>query len=378
VLPLHHAMPFLASVVLPGLIGAHIVIENDLRRIRDRMQEFRPTIFFGVPALYEIMYRNVMARAESEGRLARLQAWQKRLRAIKKLTGVNLAPLVFRPVHKALGGRLRFLVSGGAALNPQTARDFFSLGLPLLQGWGMSEAAPAIAVQRFSKRHFRFTRFYEDHAGSVGPTLPGVEIKLADVPEKGIRVAEQGEGEMLVRGDNVFMGYWRAEDLTREALSDGWLRTGDLGRIDSEGNVYLTGRSKYVIVLDSGEKVHPDELEAKFSESSLIEDVCVVGRQGRDKVQVSAIVYPNVDATLSRLTEDGAEANEGAVRRLVTAEIERFGRELAAYKRVSRIELTDSPLPKTALRKVARGQLQDEYDFEYERWLASRETDSPG
>src|SRR5262249_41651056 len=162
------------------------------------------TIFFGVPALYEVMYRNILARAESEGRLATLQRVQRLVVWIKRLTGVSLAPLLFRSVHKAVGGRLRFLVSGGAALKPETAFAFFSLGLPLLQGWGMTEASPVVALQRFSPGRFRFSRYYEKHTGSVGPAVPGVEVKLVDVPDKGISVAESGEGEVLVRGDNVF------------------------------------------------------------------------------------------------------------------------------------------------------------------------------
>ena len=257
VLPMHHAMPFLAAVILPSLVGAHFVMENDLRRIRDRLREHRPTILFGVPALFDVVYRNVLARAESEGRLHLFLALQKLVIGVKKLTGVNIGHIAFKQVHRALGGRLRFLVSGGAALSPRTALAFFSLGLPLLQGWGMSEAAPAVALQRFDKRRFRYTRYYESHVGSVGPALPGVQVRLVDVPEKGISVAESGEGEVYIRGDNVFMGYWDAPVETAEAIQDGWLRTGDLARIDNDGNIYLTGRSKYVIVLDSGEKVIP-------------------------------------------------------------------------------------------------------------------------
>ena len=126
-----------------------------------------------------------------------------------------------------------------------------------------------MAVQRFTRARFRFTNYYEKHTGSVGPALPGVEVRLIDVPEKGIRVTEGGEGEVLVRGPNVFMGYWDAPRSDPEAPRHGWLRTGDLGRIDREGNIYLTGRSKYIIVLESGEKVHPDELEANLRQSPL-------------------------------------------------------------------------------------------------------------
>ena len=371
VLPLHHAMPLMAAVVLPTLVGAQVVIENDLRRVRDRIQAYRPTVFFGVPALYEIVYRNVLARAEAEGRLPTLQRWQARLGAIKRVTGLNLAPLLFRPVHKALGGRLRFLVSGGAALNPETARDFAGLGLPLLQGWGMSEASPTIAIQRFSRRRFLLGHYYERHAGSVGEPLPGVEVRLVDLPEKDIRVADYGEGEVVVRGENVFQGYWQAPEATAAALRDGWLYTGDLGRIDAEGNIWLTGRSKYIIVLDSGEKVHPDELEEKLARSELIEDVCVLGRKARDRTQVTAVIYPRVEAIRQAAAAQGTDLSEAGVRSLIGAEAERLGQELAAYKRVGRIELSDAPLPKTALRKVARGQVADDYAFDLERWLAS-------
>jgi long-chain acyl-CoA synthetase len=367
VLPLHHALPFLAAAVLVPLIGGTVVIENDLRRIRDRLQEHSPTVFFGVPALYELMYRNVIARAEAEGRLSKLRRAQRALRLMKRLTGVNLAPVVFRQVHQALGGKLRFMVSGGAALNPQTMLDFSCLGLPLLQGWGMSEASPAIAAQRFSPWRFRFTNYYEKHAGSVGPPLPGIEVKLIDVPGKDIRVSERGEGEVCVRGPSVFAGYWGAEEETRAAIVDGWLHTGDVGRIDKQGNIYLTGRSKYIIVLGSGEKVFPDEVEATLQQSPLLADVVVVEREARGKPQVAALVYPDVEVARER----SAPLDEEELRRMVADDVDRRCREMAAYKRVTVIELTDSPLPKTPLRKVARGALAPSYEFSFERWLAS-------
>ena len=373
VLPLHHALPFLATVVVPPLVGAKIVIENDLRRIRDRLQQHRPTIFFGVPALYDLVYRNILARAETEGRLERLQKALGVARRVKQASGVNIGQLLFRPVHSALGGRLRFLVSGGAALNPATATNFFELGLPLLQGWGMTEAAPVIAVQRFSSRRFRFTRFYEQHAGSVGPAVPGVEMRLIDVPDKDIRVAAGGEGEAIVRGPNVFQGYWQADELTAETKLDGWLRTGDLARIDRDGNIYLTGRSKYVIVLDSGEKVHPDEIEQKLADGETIEDVCITGRSSRGKVQVTAVVYPRLEGLREQALTAGVELSAASLERLVSDEVQRLTRDIAAYKRISRIELTDTPLPKTVLRKVARGRLDDAYGFDFQRWLETAE-----
>jgi long-chain acyl-CoA synthetase len=180
-----------------------------------------------------------------------------------------------------------------------------------------------------------------------------------------------------VRGANVFRGYWQAEETTREALVDGWLRTGDLGRIDKAGNIYLTGRSKYIIVLDSGEKIHPDELEDNLAASEVIEDAVIVPRSDRDKTVVAAVIYPSVEEAKKRI--EGAEEplSEASLRKLVQSEVDRRGRELAGYKRIARIELTDAQLPKTALQKIARGRVEDAYEFNFERWLASAEEETP-
>lgn len=371
VLPLHHAFAFIATAIMPALVGAHAIVESDLRRLRNRLEEYSPTIFFGVPALYELMYRGILSQAEAQGRLEQMKTWLKRVRLVKRVTGVNLGPLVFRSVHRALGGRIRFMVSGAAALKSQTGLDFFALGLPLVQGSGVTEGSLAIAVQRFSRWRFLFTRYYEHHVGSVGAPLPGVEVRLIDVPEKGISVAARGEGELVLRGSNVFQGYWQAPQQTEAAIVDGWLRTGDLARIAADGSIYLTGRAKFIIVLDSGEKVYPDEIEEKLSESDLVEDICVTGRPAREKTIVAAVVYPRLEAVLTRAQHLGLELDAGAVAKLVSGDIERLCKDLAAYKRVSQIELSDQPLPKTALRKVARGQLAEAYRFDYQRWLTT-------
>ncbi len=364
VLPLHHALPF-ALLLTSSAVGAELTFENDLLRVRDRLQEVKPTIFVGVPALFEQMYRTILRRAESEGRMELFQRGLRVVDVAKRRTGVNLGRLVFREIHQLLGGHLRFIFSGGAALKPETARAFYKLGLPLIQGWGLTEAAPAVAAQRLNTRKFFFSNYYEEHVGSVGQPLEGVEVKLIDVPEKEIYVHLHGEGELIVRGPNVFAGYWQAPEATNAAKAGEWLRTGDLGRIDSEGNIWITGRSKYIIVLDSGEKVVPDELEERYGQSALLEDVCVVPRRNRDKTQVGMIVYPSLEEAQARL--DG-EVSEAAVRKLVQAELDSIARDLAPYKRVVDLVLSDTPLPKTALQKIARGQVAETYSFNVEKW----------
>ena len=376
VLPLHHAFPFI--LFLTGFaVGGETTFENDLLRVRDRLAEVKPTIFFGVPALFEQIYRTILRRAESEGRLELFERGLRIVDVAKRRTGVNLGRLIFREVHQLLGGQLRLMFSGGAALRPETARHFYRLGLPLLQGWGLTEAAPVIAAQDLVQRKFLFSNYYEEHAGTVGVPVDGVEVKLIDVPEKEIYVHLHGEGELVVRGPNVFAGYWEAPKETAEAMADGWLRTGDLGHIDDEGNIWITGRSKYVIVLDSGEKVVPDELEERFSDSDLVEDVCVMPRQKRNKTQVAAVIYPNPDNTLALLAERNEPVTEDSVRALLQQELDTIGREFAQYKRVTELILSDTPLPKTALQKVARGHVADSFSFDIERWKKSMPAAAP-
>ncbi len=369
VLPMHHAFPFTVTMVVAPMVGGEVTFENDLRRIRDRMAEIKPTLFLGVPQLFEIMWRNILHSIEVQGRMETFQKGLRIAEATKKRTGVNIGRIVFRELHNRLGGSLRFAVSGGAALNPQVGLNFAKIGLPIIQGWGLTEASPVLAAQRWSPRKFYMSNYYEERFGTVGQALEGVEIGLIDVPEKELYVHLHGEGELVARGDNITPGYWQAEDTTRAAKVGEWLRTGDVGRIDDEGNVWITGRSKFVIVLDSGEKIHPDEVEEKLELSPVIEDVVVVGRKVRGKIQPSAIVYPSYDAVRERLGEKPPSLE--AVRALVKDEIDRCERDIAPYKRTVDLMLTDEPLPKTpGLRKVVRGSIRDEYTFDLGRWTA--------
>ncbi len=369
VLPVHHAYPFTVGILAVISIGATVTIENDLLRVRDRMADVKPTVFVGVPALYDLMYRAILARMDAEGRREQFERGLRMVEAVKRRTGVNIGRRVFRELHSQLGGRIRFMFSGGAALNPETARAFFRLGVPLLQGWGLTEAAPLCAAQPLSSRKFNFTDYYERHVGSVGRHAENVEIDLIDVPEKEIYVALHGEGELVVRGPNVTPGYWRDENATRAARVGDWLRTGDVGRFDEEGNIYITGRSKYVIVLESGEKVHPDEVEETIQRSDLIEEICILGRNVKDKTQVGAIVYPNYTDAARRCKDAGRELDGETIRALVSEEVRLQEEQLAPYKRVAEIILTDTPLPKNALRKVSREELADSYSFDVDKWV---------
>jgi long-chain acyl-CoA synthetase len=370
-LPLHHAFPFTIAVAGVVAVGAQAAFENDLLRVREAFAEVRPTGFIGVPAVFDLMYRAIEARVETEGRRKRFESGLLTVKRVKNTTGVNIGRRVFSQIHRRLGGRLRFMVCGGAALHPDVALKYFRLGLPLLQGWGLTEAAPVAAIQRWSPYRFWFTNYYEERAGTVGKPLPDVEVRVIDVPDKGIYVHLHGEGELMLRGPNISCGYWKAPDKTSETRVGAWFRTGDLGRIDEEGNIWITGRTKDVIVLESGEKVMPEDLEEGLSESPLIEDICVVPRQVRNKTVVGAIIYPSFAALSQRCRTDNLSLSERCVRAVVADELERLGAEMAPFKRVGEIVLTDTPLPRTILGKVARGRLRDSYSFDVKRWQST-------
>lgn len=377
VLPMHHAFPFLLLLAATA-VGGELTFENDLLRVRDRLREVKPTLFLGVPALFDQVYRAIVRRAETEGRKELFDRGLRIVDVAKRRTGVNLGRLIFREVHQQLGGQLRFLLSGGAALKPETALAFFKLGLPLLQGWGLTEAAPVVSAQDWNSRKFLFTNYYEEHVGTVGTPIDGVEVDLIDVPEKEIYVNLHGEGELVVRGPNVFVGYWQAPEDTANAKAGEWLRTGDLGRLDDEGNIWITGRSKYVIVLDSGEKVVPDELEERVGEMDVVEDVCIVPRTIRNKTQIGAVVYPSVAEVTRILGERGEALTSDAIRKLVQQALDDLAKNMAPHKRISELLLSDRPLPKTALRDVARGQLAESYAFDVEQWkVSTEELDAP-
>jgi len=368
VLPLHHALPFTVGLLAFTSLGVETTLENDLTRLGDRMLEMKPTLFGGVPALFKLMYRAIVRQLEAEGKLGQFQRAVQIVDRVKRATGLNIGPLVFRPLHRRLGGHLRFIVSGGAALDPEIARDYLRLGLPIVQGWGLTETAPVVSVQRWNAAKFLFTRHYEKRAGSVGPPLPGVEVAVLLDDGDGPRISAHGEGELLVRGHNVFLGYYNEPDLTREAKVGDWFRTGDLGRIDGERNVWITGRVKSVIVLESGKKVIPDRIEDLVTPDPLIESICVVPLQIGKKTVVGAIIHPAFNETNEACRERGLPLNEDCIRTVLKERLSQLDARLDLHERIGELVVSDTPLPQTPLGKVARGRVEIPHSFDLERW----------
>ncbi len=368
VLPLHHALPFTVGILTLMSIGVETTLENDLTRLRDRMLETKPTLFGGVPALFKLMYRAVVRQMEVEGRLGQFQRATRVVDYVKRAAALNIGPLVFRPLHRRLGGHLRFMVSGGAALDPETARDYLCVGLPIVQGWGLTETAPVVSVQRWNAAKYLFSRHYEKRTGSVGQPLPGIDVAVLETSGEETRILPRGEGELLVRGPNVFLGYFKEPELTQEAKLGDWFRTGDLGRIDDESNIWITGRAKSVIVLESGKKVIPDRIEDLVAPDPLVQSICVLPLQVGAKAVVGAVVHPDFKETSEACQQRGLPLTEACIRAVLREKLNRLGTILHSYERIDELVLSDTPLPQTPLGKVARGRVEIPQSFDLQRW----------
>jgi long-chain acyl-CoA synthetase len=349
VLPLHHTFEFTAGLLVPLSRGAEVEYLDELTadRISEALGSGRVTAMIGVPALWSLLHRRITQELAAKPGLVE-SAFEALMKGNAKLRdstlGWNLGKLLFWPVHQRFGGRLRLLVSGGSALDPAVQQAFRELGFDLYEGYGLTEAAPVLAVSKPEA---------DAPAGSVGPALPGVELKIADPDAEGV-------GEVLARGPNVMLGYWRGgeapgvdPELTAQVLEGGWLRTGDLGKLDGDGNLTLVGRKKDVIIDGNGKNVYPDEVEDAYREPELVKELCVVGLPDGAAEKVALIVVPEYgDADRA---QDRAE-----VRARLEAHLRAVTASLPFAKRAKVWHVHDGDLPKTATRKVKRGLVREE------------------
>ncbi len=325
-LPINHVFEQVAGTLAPLSLGGTVSIAESLKKIGQNLMEEQPTYFMGVPAIYRLLLGRIMKNV-SEKPLART------------LFAFPLTrPLIAAKVRKSLGGNITF-ISGGAALDPEIAKGMEKLGFTLYQGYGITETSPIISVEcRGGKK-----------PGSVGRVIPGVEVRI-DRPD------EEGVGEILVRGENVMQGYFRRPEATAEVLRDGWYHTGDLGRLDEDGLLYICGRLKNLIVTPNGKNVYPEEVENELLKSSLIAEVMVYGhRIDATSEEVHAQIYPDQEALDAYAATEGiAPLDQAAVEGLLRQEVLRASQGLADYKRVKRFTLRDDEFPKTTTRKIKR------------------------
>lgn len=338
VLPLHHTFEFSTGFLTPFANGTQITYLDELSgdELAKALERGHITGMVGVPALWEMLHRRIKTRLRERGdwladladNVIEFNAW------VRDKTPFNLGPIIFFPIHEGMGGRMRYLISGGSALSEKVQKDLHGLGFTVLEGYGLTESSPVLTVARPENKML---------SGSVGKALPGVEVKI-DSPD------ENGVGEVLARGQNIMAGYFNNEEATNEVLRDRWLRTGDLGRIDEDGNLFIVGRSKDVIIDSNGKNIYPDEIEELYGKSGFIKELSVVGLPDEDGGEkISALVVPDYEHDIA------------LARAAVNAEVEAHFRTVSAslpfFKRVKLMHITPFELPRTATRKVKRPEV---------------------
>ncbi len=338
-LPPHHT--YGSSIMILGhmMIGSEVYISSGLRYITKELREQKPEHLVLVPLYLETFYRRILATVEEKGKAKLLKNMMKVSNVVRHI-GVDARGKLFSSVTEAFGGRLKMVISGGAAINPEIVDFFESVGISTLNGYGITECAPIVAVNRS----------LNPVKGSVGTVLDIDSVKI-DEPN------EDGEGEILVKGSNVMMGYYKDAEATAEAFDEeGYFRTGDYGRLDGS-TLYITGRKKNLIILSNGKNVYPEEIENAISQFSGVVDVIVYEGQSRRGMEHNAIVaeiYPDKEYFEKNSIED--------VKEYFKEKIAEYNKTAVPYKKVAQVKVRRDEFPKNTLRKILRFKLDTTID----------------
>lgn len=316
ILPLNHTFGFTACVLCMIYRGYSVYINSKLRNILSDIKKSSPGHISLVPLFIEKFYKSIWKNVEKQGKdklLKRTIAFSNKMRKI----GIDLRPILFKSVKEAFGGRVEMLISGGAPIDKKYISGFDDLGISIINGYGITECSPIVSTNR----NF-YSRF-----GSVGTAIPGTEVKI-------VNPTSDGEGEIWIKGDGVMMGYYNDPKATEEAFEDGWFKTGDIGRIDDGGFIFITGRKKNIIVLSNGKNVYPEEIEEEILKIENVDEVMVYGE---DDI-LTAEIY----------MEDKSAQDE--VRQKVKALNEVF----PSYKQIKHIKFRENEFEKTTTKKIKR------------------------
>jgi len=345
VLPIHHTFETIAGFLAMFYCGARVTYAESLKSFKliQNMVETGTTILIGVPMLYQLFYDGIMREVEEKGPAFGLifKVLFTLSRVSRTLFRANIGRLLFMQVHQKLGGHFRFWVSGGAAIDPELLDNFDLMGLTIIQGYGLTESSPVISANDLAHNKY----------GSVGRPIPGVCIKIGE------------NDEILATGPNIMQGYFKMPDESKKVLKDGWLYTGDVGRIDKDGYLYITGRIKDVIITSSGLNVYPDEVEFELNKVPYIKESCVIGRKvvsgiKKGSEEVFAVVSPNIEY----FEKLGLSIEENSVFTAISEAVEKLNEKLPMHKRISGVEVRTTEFPKTSTRKIKRFEVRKEME----------------
>jgi long-chain acyl-CoA synthetase len=335
ILPLHHTYECTIGFLTLIYSGGTIAFNEGLRHIQKNLAEVKPTILVTVPLLLENMHKKIWGQIRKRPGMAVLVKILMAACSVLKFIIPGIRRKLFKTIHQSFGGKLRLIVTGAAAVDPAVARGINRLGIKVLQGYGLTECSPLVIGERGN--------FYGN--GSVGLPVPGVEVRI-DNPDA------NGVGEIVTRGDNVMLGYFKDRETTEKCMRDGWFHTGDLGRVGKSGAYYITGRLKNVIVTKNGKNIFPEEVESYINRSPYVLESMVTGYDESGETVVGAHILPNLEVIKEKLKVHAPSVED--IRKIISDVVKAVNREMPLYKRISRFTIRDSDFIKTTTMKIKR------------------------
>lgn len=339
VLPIHHTYACTCGFLCPIYTGASIHFAQSLKTIVDDLQRVHATILLAVPLLYDKMFKRVYKGIHEKKLTSMIVGPLIKAGAVAERFGwKGFRRTVFKEIHERFGGSIRLFIAGGAAQDPLVARGLREFGFCFVQGYGLTETGPILTLNRIEN-------FKDD---SAGIPLPGVTLRIAEPDHLGI-------GEIWARGPNVMLGYYKNETATKSVFEDGWFKTGDLGRIDSDGFLHIMGRMKNVIISKSGENVYPEELEDLLNRSPFVMESLVYGEEDPKQGEViAAQVVVDAEAFIELAETRGKEITPELMKSVIGEEIASMNKEVAAFKQIRKFYIRDREFEKTTTQKVKR------------------------
>ena len=329
-LPFHHIFGSTCMIVMIA-IGAKTAFPDGLRYVAQNLKEYQISLFVGVPLLVEAIYKNIEKEIEKKGKTKLINNAKKLSNCLLKLH-IDIRRKLFKDVIDALGGRMRFIISGGAPLDKKVAQGFNELGIEVVQGYGLTETSPVVAIG--NKKYHK--------TGSIGKCVPSDEVKLLDVNKDGI-------GELAVKGPNVMLEYYENKEATEKVLKNGWFQTGDLARIDEEGYIFICGRKKSVIVLKNGKNIFPEEMETLINKEDGVEESFIFGKPiSKDPNDIKIFVK----IVYNKESFEGKTETE--IKEYFNEKIKSINKTMPHYKAIRGIIISDKPLIKTTTNKIKR------------------------
>lgn len=337
ILPIHHTYECTLGFLAIIYCGGTIAFNEGLKHIQKNFREVRPTILITVPLLLENMHKKIWEQAGKKPGMKLLLKFMMWLGTVLKVIGLDIRHAIFGTIHRNFGGRLRLIITGAAAISPEVSNGLERLGFKVLQGYGLTECSPLVIGER---------DYFHGNA-SIGLPLPGVEVRIDNPDGNGI-------GEIVAKGDNVMLGYYKNEEATNKCLVDGWFHTGDLGKLDKSGAYYITGRLKNVIVTKNGKNIFPEEVESYINRSPYVLESLVAGYDDdkSGETVVGAHILPNLEAIRERLKVVSVTRED--IMNIISEVVKNANREMPLYKRISTFTIRDSEFIKTTTLKIKR------------------------